>query len=70
MAGTWVGRRHLAAPLGDTCPSRRGELRAASIGAVTSVALREAGVEPAAEAPEASDDGLVATLLAAAGDAG
>ncbi|HEV8238759.1 MAG TPA: uroporphyrinogen-III synthase [Thermoanaerobaculia bacterium] len=44
---------------------RRGTLRAASIGPVTSEALRTLGVPAAAEAARASDEALVAAIVAA-----
>jgi uroporphyrinogen-III synthase len=47
-------------------PERRGTLRAASIGPVTSATLRELGVEPAAEAAGPSDGDLVAAIARAA----
>jgi uroporphyrinogen III methyltransferase/synthase len=43
-----------------------GAVRAVSIGPVTSASLREAGVEPVAEADPHDVDGLVAAVLAAA----
>ena len=43
---------------------RRGTLRAASIGPVTSEALRTLGVPPAAEASKASDEAMVAAIVA------
>jgi uroporphyrinogen-III synthase len=43
---------------------RRGTLRAASIGPVTSEALRTLGVPPAAEAAKASDEAMVAAIVA------
>jgi len=42
---------------------RRGTLRAASIGPVTSEALRTLGVPPAAEAAKASDEAMVAAIV-------
>lgn len=42
---------------------RRGELRAASIGGVTSAELRRQGVEPAVEAATPGDQELVAAVL-------
>jgi uroporphyrinogen-III synthase len=42
-------------------------LRAVSIGPVTSATLREAGIEPVAEADPHDVAGLVAAVLAAAG---
>ncbi|MDY7095058.1 MAG: uroporphyrinogen-III synthase [Acidobacteriota bacterium] len=62
--------RSFAELLGGAWPSRRNELRAASIGPVTSTALRELGVEPAAEAARPSDDELVAATVAAVSAAG
>jgi uroporphyrinogen-III synthase len=62
--------RSFAELLGDAWPTRRSELRAASIGPVTSEALRELGVEPAAEAANPSDDELVAATVAAVSAAG
>jgi uroporphyrinogen-III synthase len=53
-----------------TWEDRRGELRAASIGAVTSVELRRQGVEPAAVAAEPGDQALAAAIIAAATAAG
>ncbi len=50
---------------GDSWPERRGTLQAASIGPVTSQALRRLGVEPAAEAEAAGDAELVAAVVAA-----
>jgi uroporphyrinogen-III synthase len=44
-------------------PSRRRGLFAASIGPVTSAALRELGVEPAAEAESPGDHGMVAAVV-------
>jgi uroporphyrinogen III methyltransferase/synthase len=46
---------------------RAAGLKLASIGPVTSAALRELGLEPALEAAEHTPDGLVAALLEAAG---
>ena len=48
--------------------TRRTGLLAASIGPTTSAELRRHGVEPAAEAVEASAEGLVAAIVAAARD--
>ncbi len=44
-------------------PHRRAELRALSIGPVTSDALRRHRIEPAAEAMEPSSAGLVAAMV-------
>jgi uroporphyrinogen-III synthase len=57
--------RHFAALFGDDWPPRRAELRAASIGPVTSAELRRHGVEPAAEAARPADAELAAALSAA-----
>lgn len=46
---------------------RRSTLRAASIGPVTSEALRTLGVPPAAEATRASDEAMVAAIVAIVG---
>jgi len=58
--------RHFAALFGAGWPSRRGELRAASIGPVTSAELRRHGVEPRAEAASPGDRELVAAVGTAA----
>jgi len=57
--------RHFATLFGADWPRRRGELRAASIGPVTTAELRRAGVEPAAEAAGPGDAELVAAVIAA-----
>ena len=57
--------RHFAALFGESWERRRGELRAASIGPVTSAELRRWGVEPAAEAASPGDEALVAAVAAA-----
>ena len=44
---------------------RRGELHAASIGPLTTAALRQHGIEPAAQASRPSDADLVAAIAAA-----
>jgi uroporphyrinogen-III synthase len=54
--------RHFAELFGTDWERRRGELRAASIGPVTSAELRRFGVEPAAEARRPSDEELVAAV--------
>lgn len=54
-----------AALWGGEWQARSRSLLAASIGPVTSGALRELGVEPAAEAVEPADDALVAAVGAA-----
>jgi uroporphyrinogen-III synthase len=58
--------RHFAGVFGEEWQHRRGELRAASIGPVTTAELRRQGVEPAAEAASPGDDGLVAAVAAVA----
>jgi uroporphyrinogen-III synthase len=55
---------HLAGLFGAGWERRRGELRAASIGPVTSAELRRQGVEPAAEAVSPGDAELVAAIVA------
>lgn len=57
--------RHFAELLGDGWNPRRGELRAISIGSVTSAELRHRGVEPAAEARRPGDEEMVAAVLRA-----
>ncbi len=57
--------RHFAELFGEDWERRRPELRAASIGSVTSAELRRRGVEPAAEAIRPSDAELVAAVLQA-----
>ena len=57
--------RHLARCFGDDWPRRRGDLRAISIGPVTSAELRRLGVEPAAEAKSPSDRAMVEATLRA-----
>lgn len=54
--------RAFAGLFGDSWSQRRPTLQAASIGPVTSEALRELGVEPAAESKAASDSELVAAV--------
>jgi uroporphyrinogen-III synthase len=54
--------RHFAELFGTDWARRRGELRAASIGPVTSAELRRFGVEPAAEARRPSDEEMVAAV--------
>jgi uroporphyrinogen-III synthase len=58
--------QHFADLLGGDWERRRGELRAASIGPVTSAELRRQGVEPAAQAASPGDTGLVAAIVAIA----
>ena len=57
--------RHFAGLFGGDWLRRRGELRAASIGAVTSAELRRHGVEPAGEAAEPTAEKMVAAVIAA-----
>jgi uroporphyrinogen-III synthase len=54
--------RHFAALFGANWERRRGELRAASIGPVTSAELRRWQVEPAAEAERPLDEALVVAV--------
>lgn len=54
--------RRFAGLFGEAWQQRRGELRAASIGPVTSADLRALGVEPAVEAAEPADAALVAGI--------
>lgn len=56
--------RHFKELLGADWSHRRGELRAISIGPVTSRALRDDGVEPAAEAEHPEPAALVAAVVA------
>jgi uroporphyrinogen-III synthase len=58
--------RHFVELFGADWERRRGELRAASIGPVTSAELRRRGVEPAAEAERPLDEALVASVSSAA----
>lgn len=57
--------RHFVELFDEAWPRRRPELLAASIGPVTSAALRRYGVEPAAEAAQPGDEGMVQAILAA-----
>lgn len=57
--------RHFAELFGADWERRRPELRAASIGPVTSAELRRQGVEPAAEAQRPGDEGLVEAVARA-----
>jgi uroporphyrinogen-III synthase len=58
--------RHFVDLLGEPAwPRRRGELRAASIGPVTSAELRRQGIEPAAEAANPTAADLVVAVAAA-----
>jgi uroporphyrinogen III methyltransferase/synthase len=57
--------RHFAGLFGGGWEARRPELLAASIGPVTTAALRAAGVDPAAAAAAPSDQGLVDAVAAA-----
>jgi uroporphyrinogen III methyltransferase/synthase len=56
--------RGFAGLFGDAWPARRQTLCAASIGPVTSEALRACGVVPAAEAATSADDELAAAIAA------
>jgi uroporphyrinogen-III synthase len=56
--------RHFAELFGADWERRRDELRAASIGPVTSAELRRRGVEPMAEATRPGYEGLVAAVVA------
>jgi len=55
--------RHFVDLLGPSWKHRRQELRAISIGPVTSGELRRQGVEPAAEASRPSPQAMVRALL-------
>jgi uroporphyrinogen-III synthase len=57
--------RHFAGLFGEDWERRRPELRAASIGRVTSAELARHGVTPAAEAARPEDAELVAAVVAA-----
>jgi uroporphyrinogen-III synthase len=57
--------RHFVSLFGEDWERRRPELRAASIGRVTSAELARHGVTPAAEAPRPGDAELVAAVVAA-----
>jgi uroporphyrinogen-III synthase len=59
--------RHFADLFGTRWQRRRGELRAASIGPVTSAELRRQGVEPRAEAANPTAFELVAAVAAVVG---
>jgi uroporphyrinogen-III synthase len=56
---------HFAELLGSDWELRRKELKAASIGPVTSAELRRRGVEPAAEAASPGDEELVEAVVKA-----
>jgi uroporphyrinogen III methyltransferase/synthase len=58
--------RFFCAAAGGADAVRASGLRLASIGPITSAALRELGLEPALEAAEHTPDGLVSALLTAA----
>lgn len=58
--------RHFAELFGGDWERRRPELRAASIGPVTTAELRRRGVEPAAEAARPGDEGMVEAVARAA----
>ena len=55
--------RHFAELFGEDWERRRGELRAASIGPVTSAELRRHGVVPAAEAARPGEEEMVGAVL-------
>ena len=55
--------RHFVELFGADWERRKGELRAVSIGPVTSAELRRFGVEPAAEAERPGDEEMVAAVL-------
>lgn len=57
--------RHFAELLGEDWERRRPELRAASIGRVTTAELRRQGVEPAAEAVAPADETMVEAVIRA-----
>jgi uroporphyrinogen-III synthase len=61
--------RHFTELFGDGWNLRRTELRAASIGPVTSAELRHWGVEPAAEARRPEDEEMVAAVVRAVSSA-
>ncbi|HEX3528119.1 MAG TPA: uroporphyrinogen-III synthase [Thermoanaerobaculia bacterium] len=57
--------RHFSELFGEDWERRRPELRAASIGPVTTAALRRLGVEPAAVAEQPGEEELVAAVVRA-----
>ena len=57
--------RHFVGIFGTSWGERRSELNAASLGPVTSTALRQSGIEPAVEAAVPSSESLVAAMVAA-----
>lgn len=57
--------RHFVELLGADWDRRKGELRAVSIGPVTSAELRRYGVEPAAEAERPGEEEMVGAVIAA-----
>jgi uroporphyrinogen-III synthase len=57
--------RHFVELFGEDWPRRKDELRAASTGPVTSAELRRLGIEPATEAPQPGDEGLVTAVVRA-----
>jgi uroporphyrinogen-III synthase len=59
--------RHFVELFGPDWERRRGELRAVSIGPVTSAELRRYGVEPAAEAERPGEEGMVGAVEKAIG---
>jgi uroporphyrinogen-III synthase len=62
--------RHFVELFGADWERRKGELRAVSIGPVTSAELRRFGVEPAAEAERPGDEEMVAAARWARGQPG
>jgi uroporphyrinogen-III synthase len=58
--------RHFAGLFGNDWERRRGELRAVSIGPVTTAELRRLEIEPAAEAARPADEEMVAAVVRAA----
>jgi len=57
--------RHFVELFGADWERRKGELRAVSIGPVTSAELRRYGVEPAAEAERPGEEGMVGAVRSA-----
>ena len=57
--------RHFVELLGADWDRRKGELRAISIGPVTSAELRRYGIEPAAEAAGPGEEEMVGAVIAA-----
>ena len=61
--------RHFAGLFGEAWERRRPEIRAASIGRVTTAELARHGVAPAAEAARPGNEELVAAVVAAVREA-